>query len=198
MGVTVRRSRTVRGRHAAAYRLGMDNPDRGARRTRPYVVVHVAVSLDGSTGGFQPDVGRFYELAGTWREDVTLAGADTILAQEEALAEAELPGPATDGPALAVVDGRGRVGAWQALHDAGYWSGVVAVHCDATPPRSHGFPEVVAGTDRVDLPELMVTLRERPWHGGGPRSGNALTLVSAETRPDGLVWLRHRTAGEAP
>ncbi|MQA97669.1 MAG: hypothetical protein GEV11_24725, partial [Streptosporangiales bacterium] len=53
---------------------------------RPYVVVHVAVSLDGATVGFQPDVALFYRLAGTWREDVTLAGADTILAQEAALA----------------------------------------------------------------------------------------------------------------
>ena len=43
---------------------------------RPHVVAHVAVSLDGATTGFEPDVGRFYELARTWSEDVTLAGAD--------------------------------------------------------------------------------------------------------------------------
>ena len=55
--------------------------------TLPHVVLHVAVSLDGATDGFAPDVGTFYELAGRWREDVTLAGADTILAQEKALAE---------------------------------------------------------------------------------------------------------------
>ena len=47
---------------------------------RPHVVVHVAVSLDGATTGFDPDVERFYELARMWREDVTLVGADTILA----------------------------------------------------------------------------------------------------------------------
>lgn len=228
------------GREAAAYRAKVAIADQGVDRRRPHVVLHVAVSLDGSTAGFQPDVGRFYELARTWEEDVTLAGADTILAQESALAAAELPGPAADGPTLAVVDGRGRVGAWQALHDAGHWSGVVAVHCAATPPRTHGLPEVVAGTDRVDLAEMLMTLRQRfgagvvrvdsggalngalldaglvdevsllvhptlaptadrrPWHGGGPRSGNVLTLVAAETRPDGLVWLRHRAAGEAP
>jgi 2,5-diamino-6-(ribosylamino)-4(3H)-pyrimidinone 5'-phosphate reductase len=76
---------------------------------RPHVVVHVAVSLDGATTGFDPDVGRFYELARTWREDVTLVGADTILAQQEALAAVPRPGPAPDGPLLAVVDGRARV-----------------------------------------------------------------------------------------
>lgn len=110
------------------YRSRMNNPEEGAARTRPYVVVHVAVSVDGSTAGFEPDVGRFYELAAVWREDVTLAGADTILAQELALADMELPGPAPAGPILAVVDGRGRVGAWKSLRDAGHWSKVVAVH----------------------------------------------------------------------
>ena len=157
-------SATVRGAASgarSAYRSRMDHPDQGGARTRPHVVLHVAVSLDGSTGGFSPDVGRFYELAGTWQEDVTLAGADTILAQEPALAAADRPGPAPGGPILAVVDGRGRVSAWQALLDAGYWSGVVAVHAASTPPRDHGFREIVAGTDRVDLAELLAELRER-------------------------------------
>jgi hypothetical protein len=72
---------------------------------RPYVVAHVAVSLDGATTGFQPDVARFYRLARIWDEDATLAGADTILAQEAALVDAPRPGPAEDGPLLAVVDG---------------------------------------------------------------------------------------------
>ena len=58
---------------------------------RPRVVVHVAVSLEGATTGFEPDVGRFYELARRWDEDVTLTGADTILAQEEAVAASPPP-----------------------------------------------------------------------------------------------------------
>jgi 2,5-diamino-6-(ribosylamino)-4(3H)-pyrimidinone 5'-phosphate reductase len=98
---------------------------------RPHVVVHVAVSVDGATTGFAPDIGRFYELARTWHEDVTLTGADTILAQEEALAAQPGPGPADGGPLLAVVDGRRRVRAWRALRDAGHWSAVVALRCRA-------------------------------------------------------------------
>lgn len=140
---------------------GVTHPDEGADPNRPYVVVHVAVSVDGSTAGFEADVGRFYELATTWHEDVTLTGADTVLAQESALAQADLPGPAPAGPTLAVVDGRGRVGSWQALRDAGYWSDVVAVHAAATPARSHGFPEIVNGSDRVDLGATLGALRER-------------------------------------
>ena len=143
----------------------MPDPHATPDRSRPFVVLHVAVSVDGSTAGFEPDVGRFYELAATWDEDVTLAGADTVLAQEDALAAAELPGPSPTGPTLAVVDGRGRVRAWESLRDAGYWSAVVAVHCDSTPARPHGFPEIVAGTQRMDLAAMLVALRER--HGAG-------------------------------
>lgn len=130
---------------------------------RPHVVVHVAVSLDGATTGFAPDVGRFYELARTWREDVTLAGADTILAQEGALATAPRPGPAADGPLLAVVDGRARVREWEALRDCGHWSGVLALRAFATSAPADRMPErvLVAGTSRVDLAAALEALGER-------------------------------------
>jgi 2,5-diamino-6-(ribosylamino)-4(3H)-pyrimidinone 5'-phosphate reductase len=123
----------------------------------------VAVSLDGATTGFEPDVGRFYAIAATWREDVTLAGADTILAQERALAGVPRPGPAADGPLLAVVDGRGRVRQWEALRDCGHWSGVLALRAAATPPEARGqpVPQLVTGVERVDLAAALGVLAER-------------------------------------
>jgi 2,5-diamino-6-(ribosylamino)-4(3H)-pyrimidinone 5'-phosphate reductase len=129
---------------------------------RPHVVVHVAVSLDGATTGFAPDVGRFYELARTWREDVTLAGADTILAQEGALATAPRPGPAADRPLLAVVDGQARVREWDALRECGHWSEVIALRSFATPARGRGarVRALVAGTERVDLAAVLEALAE--------------------------------------
>lgn len=84
---------------------------------RPYVIVHMAVSLDGSASGFEPDLAQFYSLAAEWQEDVTLTGADTILAQEDELAHADLPGPNQGGPLLAVVDSKRRVTAWNALRN---------------------------------------------------------------------------------
>ncbi|GGV28919.1 hypothetical protein GCM10010182_59880 [Actinomadura cremea] len=127
--------------------------------------MHVAVSLDGATTGFRPDVRRFYELAGRFSEDVTLAGADTILAQEPMLADAPMPGPSADGPLLAVVDGRRRVSAWDALRDCGHWRDVVALRTAGPAPAETGGPqapragtgrgagvrEVAAGEGRVDL-----------------------------------------------
>ncbi|MFD0856075.1 dihydrofolate reductase family protein [Actinomadura adrarensis] len=122
-------------------------------RKSPQVVAHVAVSLEGATTGFQPDLGTFYELAGTFGEDVTLVGADTILAQESTLATAPRPGPAQGGPLLAVVDGKARVSEWDALREVGHWSDVLALHCESTPPRppERHVREVVMGRERVDL-----------------------------------------------
>jgi len=117
-------------------------------KQRPHVVVHVAVSLDGSTEGFEPDVERFYALAQTFDEDVTLAGADTILAQEAALAGVPRPGPAEGGPVLAVVDGRRRVREWDALRDCGHWSDAIGLFAEP-------------GADRVDLHAALIHLGER-------------------------------------
>jgi 2,5-diamino-6-(ribosylamino)-4(3H)-pyrimidinone 5'-phosphate reductase len=145
---------------------------------RPFVVVHVAVSLDGETTGFEPHVERFYALARTWREDVTLVGADTILAQAQALAAAPRPGPAPDGPLLAVVDGRGRVRDWHLLRECGHWSDVLALRAEATPGyvRDGTVRELVTGGERVDLAAALAVLGERE----GARvvrvdSGGALT-----------------------
>jgi 2,5-diamino-6-(ribosylamino)-4(3H)-pyrimidinone 5'-phosphate reductase len=144
----------------------------------PHVVAHVAVSLDGATTGFEPDIGRFYALAGTWREDVTLAGADTILAQEAALAAAgpaQRPGPAADGPLLAVVDSRARVTAWSALREVGHWRDVLALYCAQTPPRVGNTPELVTGSDRVDLAAALAELARRGAATVRVDSGGALT-----------------------
>jgi 2,5-diamino-6-(ribosylamino)-4(3H)-pyrimidinone 5'-phosphate reductase len=131
--------------------------------TRPHVVVHVAISLDGSTAGFDADVGRFYALARTWDEDVTLAGADTILAQEKALSAAPRPGPTADAPLLAVVDGRGRVTQWDALRECGHWRGVVALRAEGRPAATGeaAVTELVTPGERVDLAEALGMLADR-------------------------------------
>lgn len=114
------------------------------------------MALDGGTTGFEPRVGPFYELAATWSEDVTLVGADTILAQEPTLAAARGPGPAPDGPLLAVVDSANRVRQWAALRDAGHWSDVIALRGENSVAPAEGSPrEVVCGAERVDLTRAL-------------------------------------------
>jgi 2,5-diamino-6-(ribosylamino)-4(3H)-pyrimidinone 5'-phosphate reductase len=137
--------------------------------TRPYVVAHVAVSVNGATTGFTPNVDRFYFLARTWAEDVTLTGADTILAREPELAAAPRPGPAASGPLLAVVDGRRRVRQWAALRECGRWSDVIALRGGPAPAHVEAVPvlEVIAGAagtatggGRVDLAAALAVLAE--------------------------------------
>jgi 2,5-diamino-6-(ribosylamino)-4(3H)-pyrimidinone 5'-phosphate reductase len=131
--------------------------------SRPYVVAHLAVSVEGAMTGFEPDMARFYALATTWQEDVTLVGADTILAQEPALRSARRPGPTAAGPLLAVVDGRGCVREWEALRQLGYWSEVVALYAESTPPRppDSAVAELIVGFDRIDLKEALQALAAR-------------------------------------
>ncbi|MGY1669835.1 RibD family protein [Geodermatophilus sp. SYSU D00710] len=168
---------------------------------RPHVVVHVAVSLDGATTGFPVDVGRFYALAGTWHEDVTLTGADTVLAQEADLARAPQPGPAPEGPLLAVVDGRRRVGAWQALARAGYWSGVLALRAGGPPPgAAPGVEELVTGGERVDLAAALAELGRRGLRTVRVDSGGGLTgaLLAAGLVDEVSLLVHPVLAGAGP
>lgn len=135
----------------------------GARR--PRVIIHTAVSADGRTDGFQPRVDVYYRLARSFDEDVTLTGADTILAASSAPEAAGPPSPPpSDGPLLAVTDSRGRVRDYGPLLGAGIWRGVLALCSDATP-QSHlthlagtGIPAARCGTDRVDLAAALALL----------------------------------------
>jgi 2,5-diamino-6-(ribosylamino)-4(3H)-pyrimidinone 5'-phosphate reductase len=130
---------------------------------RPHVVAQLAVSIDGATTGFEADQARFYALATLWQEDVTLVGADTILAQESAVRAAARPGPREGGPLLAVVDSRHRVHNLEALRDLGYWSDVVGLYSDQTParPLDSTIGELVTGYERVDLLEVLEGLYRR-------------------------------------
>jgi 2,5-diamino-6-(ribosylamino)-4(3H)-pyrimidinone 5'-phosphate reductase len=190
---------------------------------RPHVVVHVAVTLDGATTGFAPAIGRFYELAGRWREDVTLTGADTILAQEAGLRAApRTPAPA-GAPLLAVVDGRGRVREWEALGAVGHWRGVLALQAATGAERvdlaaaltaltaEHGarLVRVDSGgaltgallerglVDEISLlvHPLLAGAGQRVWHGGAQPAAPQLHRIAAQPLEDGLVWLRYLLGG---
>lgn len=180
------------------------------------MVAHVAVALDGTTRGFAPDVGAYYGLVETWSEDVTLTGADTILAQEEAVTQAPPgPGPRPDGPLLAVVDSRSRVAGWAELRAAGYWRDVIRLAPDLPGARVdlaaalERFAADGARVVRVDSGgRLIGALLERdlldevsllvhpglgtgpPWSDGVSQRAE-LELTHAEEREAGLVWLRY-------
>jgi 2,5-diamino-6-(ribosylamino)-4(3H)-pyrimidinone 5'-phosphate reductase len=133
--------------------------------SRPRVVIHTAVSADGRTDGFHPRIDVYYRLARSFEEDVTLTGADTILAASASAPEARPPAPPpSDGPVLAVTDSRGRVRDYEPLLGAGIWRSVLAL-CTGATPASHlthladaGIPAARCGTDRVDLAATLALL----------------------------------------
>jgi 2,5-diamino-6-(ribosylamino)-4(3H)-pyrimidinone 5'-phosphate reductase len=130
---------------------------------RPHVVAQLAVSIDGATTGFEADQARLYAMATLWQEDVTLLGADTLLAQESSIRAAIRPGPRAAGPLLAVVDSRHRIHTLEALRELGYWSDVLALYSELTPARSPDstIQELVTGYDHVDLAETLDELGHR-------------------------------------
>lgn len=138
----------------------------------PYLVIHTSVSLDGKITGFDVDLESHYRLAGSFEEDATLAGADTLLASVDADApgadsEAGPPGapdpqsnlnlnsnsnssstPPSDPdssarPALVVPDSRGRLKHWPWLLGSGYWGRGIALCTERTPRRHRDYLERV-------------------------------------------------------
>ncbi len=133
------------------------------RGMRPHVVAQLAVSIDGATTGFEADQARFYAMATLWQEDVTLVGADTILAQDSAVRTAPKPGPRPDGPLLAVVDSRHRVRNLDALARARLLvrRPRAVLRSDAGSRPRQPTRELVTGYDRIDLAEALELLGRR-------------------------------------
>jgi 2,5-diamino-6-(ribosylamino)-4(3H)-pyrimidinone 5'-phosphate reductase len=139
----------------------------------PRVILHTAVSADGRTTGFAPDIGMYYSLAQKWREDATLTGADTILAAPEGTAADDPPGtapanePGDARPLLAVADSRGRVRCWKALREAGLWRHMIALVSQSTPREyldylaARHVEAIAAGDGRVDLRAALAQLAAR-------------------------------------
>ncbi len=140
----------------------------------PRVILHNAVSVDGRFDWFTPDIGQFYELISTWKEDATLMGADTILMSgeeipkegEEAFAPPHID-PNDTRPLLAIPDSRGRVRSWHSLRQSGYWRDAVALCSRSTPKEYLDYLEkrridrIVAGDDHVDFRVALEELNAR-------------------------------------
>ena len=129
----------------------------------PRVVLHNAVSVDGRITGFQIDLGLYYGLVGTWKEDATLAGSDTLLTATDAeLDSDDAPEPAAKEagdtrPLLVVPDSRGSIRTWDWMRKQPYWRDVVVLCSRATPSEyldhleRRGIDSIVVGETHVDL-----------------------------------------------
>lgn len=171
----------------------------------PHVIVHNEMSLDARLDGLDVDMGRFYTLAGTWHEDCTLVGSETLLAGMPELGDVEHAvalergdttghqggGASPDAPLLAAVDSRGRLPGLGQLRDQPYWRDVIALCSEATPADhlhrldAAGVSSIVTGTERVDLRGALEALAEH-YGVGVVRVDAGGSLVGALLR-QGLV-----------
>jgi 2,5-diamino-6-(ribosylamino)-4(3H)-pyrimidinone 5'-phosphate reductase len=142
----------------------------------PYVTLHNAVSLDGRLLEWgMVDMGLYYGLVGAFKEDATLAGAETLLAgaAHEGVSTDPpdaVPAEAATGdskPLLVVPDSRGRIRMWRWILSQAYWRGGVAL-CSSTTPQEHlayleraGVERITAGSVQVDMETALSELRTR-------------------------------------
>jgi 2,5-diamino-6-(ribosylamino)-4(3H)-pyrimidinone 5'-phosphate reductase len=130
----------------------------------PYVILHNAISLDGKVTGFDADIGAYYELASTWKEDATLVGADTMLSAPDEIPpeddSAFQPWPQMENdtrPLLVIPDSHGRVRSWHYLKTLPYWRGGIALCSKTTPPEHLAYLDarritrITAGDTHVDM-----------------------------------------------
>ncbi|MGI5835975.1 MAG: RibD family protein [Chloroflexota bacterium] len=137
----------------------------------PKVVLYNAVSLDGRDDWIAPYLGQFYQMLSCWKEDATLAGADTLLVARDQQGgdEGDEPqdrDPQDTRPLLVVVDSRGRVGNPSWLRKQPYWRDVVML-CSRSTPKDHlsyldskKVEYLVVGEEKVDLRSALEQLNE--------------------------------------
>lgn len=142
----------------------------------PRVIIHNAVSADGRTDWFTPDIERFYDLTTTWTEDATLAGSETLL---QAYKDIDVPedneftsdsvGIDKDDsrPILVVPDSSGKLRIWNLLKKEQYWKGIVVLCSEKTSEKykeylkSKNIEIIIAGEDKVDFRKALEEINSR-------------------------------------
>lgn len=140
----------------------------------PRVIIHNAVSLDGRIDQFPVDIGLYYELAMRWKEDATLAGANTILAPKEKIPEEDESAfqeleqkPDDERPILVIPDSQGRVRIWHFLRVQPYWRQFVSLVSKATPDEyleylnKRHIDYIICGEEKVYLRAALEELNNK-------------------------------------
>lgn len=141
------------------------------------IIIHNSVSLDGSLTGFMPDMELHYRIAGGYKPDAHLIGANTIITGNEMFGEGipeELPSdfvaPERDPklPWWVITDSQGRLkGMLHTCRRFEYCRDVIILASESTPPeylahlKERNYSFILAGKDKVDIMTCIEQLRER-------------------------------------
>ena len=132
----------------------------------PRVILYNAVSVDGRVDWFNADIGKYYELAAVWKEDATLAGADTMVQaypeemltpDDEEAFEHPKDAMGDTRPLLVIPDSRGRLRhILHMLRHEPYWRDDIILVSSKTPQsylnflRKRNINFIQSGEDHVD------------------------------------------------
>ncbi len=135
--------------------------------TKPYIVLHTSVTLDGSSTGFMPDMELHYRLANGFEPDANLIGSATVVAGQTmfggdvpAEEEGDFEAPKRDPklPWWILVDSGGKLeGLLHTCRRLEYCRDVIVLVSESTPAsylkhlEARRYRSIRAGSGKVDL-----------------------------------------------
>ncbi len=140
------------------------------------IIIHNSISLDGSLTGFMPDMELHYRIAGEYKPDAHLIGANTVIKGNEMFEKgipdetaSDLVQPQRDKslPWWVIVDSGGRLrGMLHTCRRFEYCRDVIILVSESTPSdyithleeREYRF--IISGKEKVDLPVSLNRLME--------------------------------------
>jgi 2,5-diamino-6-(ribosylamino)-4(3H)-pyrimidinone 5'-phosphate reductase len=142
--------------------------------TRPNMIIHNQLSLDGKYFGFEIDPGPYYALASKMGADAMLMGSETAIAvvretPEEMPKDLQRPDPESKGDALLwfLIDSGGRIRHLHLFRRFEFCADVVVLVSESTPEehleylRERDYDIIVAGSERVDLSKALDAIVEK-------------------------------------
>ena len=139
------------------------------------IIIHNSVSIDGSLTGFMPDMDLHYKIAGDYKPDAHLIGADTVITGNEMFGQGipdELPSDLRQPerpdylPWWILVDSGARLkGMLHTCRRFEYCRDVIVLVSGKTPDdyldhlRERNYRFIKTGNDKVDLISALEKLR---------------------------------------
>ena len=141
------------------------------------IIIHNSVSLDSSLSGFIPDMKLHYEIAGNYKPDAHLIGANTVISgnemfgesiPDEVLSDFEQPHRGDNLPWWVVVDSGGRLkGMLHTCRRFEFCRDVILLVSEKTPERyldhlkERNYRFILTGKEKVDIVTAIDLLREK-------------------------------------
>lgn len=140
----------------------------------PKIVIFNASSLDARIDFINPDLGQYYQIAGTIKEDATLVGSNTMLDasiepcdEPQEIYKKPKQQPNDERPILVIVDSKGVVRNWHLMITSGYWKDFVALCSKSTPKEYFQYLEkrhisfIIKGEKKVDIKNALDELNKK-------------------------------------